>query len=141
LYASTREEELAMTNWDNATRTAFLNMQFRAMRQGYGSMFPNGEFSIIVVKGNSVGRIVVDRSAEEIHLVDIVISPAHRGRGIGTGLMTALMVEAKRAGKPVRLQVLKNSRAIGFYQRLGFIRISDNGLYEHMEWRADTGGP
>jgi ribosomal protein S18 acetylase RimI-like enzyme len=137
LYASTREEELAMTGWDNATRSMFLNLQFKAMRQGYRSMFPQGEFSIILANETAVGRIVVDRPNAEIHLVDIVVSSAHRNRGIGTHLMNTLQDEARKVGKPVRLQVLKKSRPIGFYQRLGFSKTSETGLYEEMEW---TGG-
>jgi ribosomal protein S18 acetylase RimI-like enzyme len=140
LYASTREDELAMTGWDNSARTAFLNMQFRAMRQGYRSMFPQGQFSIILANGTPVGRVVVDRTAEEIHVVDIVVSPAQRGRSIGTRIMKALIDEARQARRPVRLQVLKNSRAIGFYQRLGFSRISEADIYERMEWRGESSG-
>ena len=136
LYASTREKELAMTGWDNAARNQFLNLQFRAMRRGYRSMFPRGQFSIILANGAPVGRVVVDRSAEEIHVVDIVVSPAQQGRRIGTRTMTALLQEARQARKPVRLQVLKSSRAIGFYQRLGFSRISETDIYEQMEWRG-----
>jgi ribosomal protein S18 acetylase RimI-like enzyme len=139
-YASTREEELAMTGWDNAARNQFLNLQFRAMRQGYRSMFPRGQFSIILANGTPVGRVVVDRSAEEIHVVDIVVSPAQRGRSIGARIINALIEEARQARKPVRLQVLKNSRAIGFYQRLGFSRISQTDIYEQMEWRGQSSG-
>lgn len=136
LYASTREEELAMTGWDNAARTAFLTLQFRAMRQGYRSMFPQGQFSIILAEGVPVGRVVVDRSAAEVRVVDIVVSPAHRSRGIGTTVMRALLEEAGQAQKPVRLQVLKQSRAVALYRRLHFTRTGQTDLYELMEWRS-----
>jgi ribosomal protein S18 acetylase RimI-like enzyme len=135
LYASTREEELALTGWDNATRQAFLTMQFRAMRQGYRSMFPQGQFSIILVDSSPVGRVVIDHSPQELHVVDIVIRAAHRGRGIGGLVMKDLMAEAAKTGKPVGLQVLKQSRAIAFYQRLGFSRMGATELYDQMEWR------
>ena len=46
VYASTRAEELAVTGWDEATRSAFLNLQFRAMRQGYHASFPQAEFPL-----------------------------------------------------------------------------------------------
>jgi ribosomal protein S18 acetylase RimI-like enzyme len=135
LYASTREEELAMTGWDDAARAAFLSMQFRAMRQGYASMFPRGQFSIILRDGKPAGRLVVDRTGDEIHVVDIVISPAQRGQGIGARIIKALVEEARQSQKPVRLQVFKNSRAIAFYQRLGFSRTSETDLYEQLECR------
>ena len=38
VYAHTRVEELALTNWDPATRQAFLTMQFQAMRRGVGEV-------------------------------------------------------------------------------------------------------
>jgi ribosomal protein S18 acetylase RimI-like enzyme len=136
LYASTREEELAMTGWDAATRDAFLNMQFRAMRQGYASMFPRGEFSIIIRNGEPAGRVVVDRTAGEIHVVDIVISVANRNQGIGATIMSGLIAEARQAGKRVTLYVLKNSRAIRFYKRLGFFKIGETEINDQMEWRA-----
>jgi ribosomal protein S18 acetylase RimI-like enzyme len=135
LYASTREEELALTGWDQATRQAFLNMQFRAMREGYRSMFPQGQFSIILVDGLPVGRVVIVRSPQELHLADIVVLPAHRSRGIGGRLMKVLMTEAAATDKPVRLQVFKQSRAFAFYQRLGFSKMNENGIYDQMEWR------
>ena len=136
LYASAREEELALTGWDIATRTAFLNMQFAAMRRGYRDMFPQGQFSILLADGVPVGRMVLDRSTEELHLVDIVLLPAHRNRGIGTAVMKALIEEAEQSRKPISLQVLKNSRAVGFYRRLGFSKNADSGLYDNMEWRG-----
>ena len=43
VYAGTREDEMALTGWDATTRNRFLEFQFRAMRQGYVSMFPNAE--------------------------------------------------------------------------------------------------
>jgi len=134
LYASTREAELALTNWDQPTRQAFLNMQFRAMRQGYRSMFPQGQFSIILVDGAAVGRIVIDRPPQEVHVADIVLLPSERGRGIGGRVMKDLMAEAAGAGKPVTLQVLKQSRAIAFYQRLGFVTTGGTEVYDRMEW-------
>ena len=140
LYASTREEELSLTGWDEATRKPFLDMQFRAMRAGYRSMFPLGQFSIILAEGTPVGRIVVDRSAQEIHVADIVVLAAQRNRGIGCRVMKALLVEAGLARKPVRLQVLKHSRAIAFYRRLGFSQVGGTEIYEQMEWRPPERG-
>jgi ribosomal protein S18 acetylase RimI-like enzyme len=141
VYASTREEELAITGWDEATRTAFLNMQFRAMRVGYRSSFPQAQFSIVLCDGCPVGRLVVDRTNDEIHVVDVALLPACRSRGIGTVLMRDLCVEAERRGRPIRLRVLKNSPALRFYQRLGFKPIAELDFDVQMEWRSGNRGP
>jgi len=139
VYASTREEELALTSWDEPTRRAFLNQQFNAMRKGYRSMFPAGEFSIVEQDGKPAGRMVIDRAGGEIHVVDLALLPAHRNRGIGTFLMRQVCAEAADAGKPVRLYVLKNNRAFRWYERLGFARTGERGVYDEMEWRPGDG--
>ena len=135
VYSSTRQEELEVAGWDAAARTAFLQMQFQAMRRGYANMFPAGDFLIVVLDGRPAGRMVVKRTADEIHLVDMALLPAHRGKGIGTCLMRDLLTEAKRTRKRIRLQVLKHNRAARLYERLGFRRLEESGPYEQMEWR------
>ncbi len=134
LYATTRQEELDLTNWDAATRAAFVAMQFKAMRQGYASMFPEGQFSIVMLGDLGVGRMVVNRAEHEIRLVDMVLTPNVRCRGIGARLVHTLQAEARQAGKPLHLQVLKGNRAARFYERLGFQYAGDAGLYYEMTW-------
>ncbi len=140
VYAGTREEELALTNWDAPMRRAFLNQQFSAMRQGYRSMFPAGEFSIVELDGKPAGRMVINRSATEIRVVDLALLPAQRNRGIGTWLMSQVCTGATEAGKPVRLCVLKHNRAFRWYVRLGFAKTGEQGVYDEMEWRPAAAG-
>lgn len=139
IYASTREEELALTNWNEPMRRAFLDQQFNAMRQGYRSMFPAGEFSVIELAGRSIGRMVLHRGASEFRVVDLALLPAYRNRGIGTLLMRRVCTAAANAGKPVRLCVLKNNRAFHWYERLGFAKTGEINFYDEMEWRPAAG--
>lgn len=134
LYATTRQEELDLTNWDPAIRAAFVSMQFKAMRRGYANMFPQGQFLIVMLGDLGVGRMVVNRAENEIRLVDMVLTPNVRCRGIGNRLVHALQTEARQAGKPLRLHVLKGNRATRFYERLGFHYAGDAGLYHEMTW-------
>ena len=135
VYASTREEELAAVGWDTDTRDRFLDLQFRAMRQGYRAMFPQAQFAIILLDARPVGRAVVDRSGAAIHLVDLALLAPERNRGIGTHLLRQWTAEAAHANRPLRLRVLKGSRTRRLYERLGFIQTADEGLYEVLEWR------
>lgn len=141
VYASTREEELNATGWDAATRTTFLALQFKAMSQGYRSMFPAAEFSIIQRGGQPIGRMVIDRTGGEIRVVDVALLPEHRRQGTGTHLMRRVCAQAAAAGKPVRLCVLRNSPAVRWYERLGFARIKQTGFYDEMEWRPAGAAP
>src|SRR5580693_5354101 len=68
VYASTRQEELDSTNWTPAQRKTFLDFQFKAMRNGYASQFPKGEFSVILLAGRRIGLMVVDRTESELRL-------------------------------------------------------------------------
>ncbi len=138
VYASTRKAELALTNWDESMRRVFLTQQFNAMRQGYRSMFPAGEFSIIELESKPVGRMVINRSTTEMRVVDIALLPEYQSRGIGTFLMRQVCAYATDAGKPVRLCVLKNNRAFHWYERLGFKKIGESGFYDELEWTPDV---
>jgi ribosomal protein S18 acetylase RimI-like enzyme len=138
LYATTRQEELDLTGWDAATRSAFIQMQFKAMRRGYAGMFPNGQFSIVLLGDLAIGRLVIHRGEREIHLVDMVLMPERRGQGIGGRLMRTLQAEAGQAGKPLSLHVLKGNRATRFYERLGFRCSGEVGLYHEMTWSVSA---
>ncbi len=136
VYASTRAEEMALVPWSAEEKQAFLAMQFSAQRQGYAAQFPDANWQIILQGGAPIGRLIVDRSEEEIRFIDIALLPEHRGRGIGTPLIRGLQEEAAQAGRPLRLHVETFSRALGLYRRLGFQTIGEHGIYLEMEWRC-----
>lgn len=135
LYACARQEELDLTGWDAAARQAFLNMQFRAMRAGYAATYPKADFCIVLLEAKPVGRQVIDLDGERVRVVDLALLPACRNRGMGEFLMRQILSEAELVRKPVCLQVLCASRALRFYQRLGFRMIGDNGVYLQLEFR------
>lgn len=136
VYAGTRAEEMAMTDWLPVQQTAFLKMQFKLQKNGYESQFPNAEHVIINFKGVPIGRMMVDRTMEtEIHGVDIALLPESRGAGVGSYLVKNLLEEARAAGVPFRIQVEHwNHRAIQLYDRLGFARTGESPTHVAMEW-------
>ncbi len=135
VYASTRQEELALTPWDKSTRHAFLKMQFEAMKRGYRSSYPAAEFSIIMREEKPIDRLVLDRE-DQFRVVAIALLPETRKQGAGTTVMERICQEAARAKKPVRLCVLQGNRALQWYARLGFVTLAIEGIYIELEWRA-----
>ena len=134
VYAGTRLEELAQVPWDDAQKKAFLTFQFKAQHQHYQSEFANAAFHVILDEGTPVGRLYVDRRADEIRILDIALLPRHRGRGIGSALLGDLLAEA--AGTPVRIFVENDQgRARSFFERLGFEQAEDHGFSVLMAWR------
>jgi len=135
LYASTRQEELDAWGWPPEMRNAFLTLQFKAS-QGQHQACPDAEFQIILLDGVNAGRMIVQRTCEGLHLVDIALLPQYRNAGIGTALLRRITGEAAAANKPLRLSVLKGSRAGRLYQRLGFVKTGETAMRLEMEWRA-----
>lgn len=137
LYASTREEELAGVGWSPEEKETFLRMQFGAQHRFYQEQFQAARFDLILLDGEPVGRLYVDRREDEIRLIDIALRPEHRNAGIGGSLMRDLLEEGQEVGKPVRIHVERFNPALRLYQRLGFQRIEDQGPYFLMEWAPE----
>jgi GNAT superfamily N-acetyltransferase len=134
VYASTRLEELSPLGWDEAQVKAFLEMQFAAQHDYYQSQFPDADFQIVIEDGRPIGQLYVDRRADEIRIIDIALLPARRGAGLGSGLLKGILEEAAESERPVRIHVEQFNPALRLYERLGFARIGDQGVYLLMEW-------
>jgi ribosomal protein S18 acetylase RimI-like enzyme len=134
VYASTRIDELAPLQWDEATVQTFLTMQFNAQDQHYRTSYDTPQFLIVVVDGQPAGRLYVARWPKELLLMEIALLPAYRNAGIGTALIMDLMEEARSTGRIMRLHVEPFNPALRLYQRLGFSKVSEAGVYWLMEW-------
>ena len=137
LYASTREPELAVVEWEAEQKAAFVRMQFDAQYAHYQEHYAGAAFDVILVYGQPAGRLYVAREADEIRIVDIALLPDYCNRGIGTTLLRGLQSEAAAAGKPLRIHVERFNPALSLYQRLGFRQVDDRGVYLFMEWREE----
>lgn len=90
---------------------------------------------IILYQDQAVGALWVEDRTEELFLVSIEILPPFQRRGIGTTILRQLISQAKQAGKPVALQVLKvNREARDLYQRLGFGVTGENDTHYIMAY-------
>jgi ribosomal protein S18 acetylase RimI-like enzyme len=80
------------------------------------------------------GELWVDDTEEEVELARLIVDPRHRGRGVGRGLVTAL-VELARAEYPtVFLRVRpENVAALRCYVAAGFTRVAPE---LEAEWNA-----
>ncbi|HEY0100745.1 MAG TPA: GNAT family N-acetyltransferase [Pyrinomonadaceae bacterium] len=136
VYAASRADEMALVDWDEAQKMAFLRSQFAAQAAQYHARFPDAEYSIILYKERPVGRFWIGRTPEQIRLLDIAILPEFQNRGVGAVLLKSLLAESEATAKPLRHMVFKmNTAALRFYERFGFSPIEDVGAYIHMERR------
>lgn len=134
VYASTRAEELAVTDWSAEQKAQFCRQQFTAQDAHYRQHYPTAEFAVIERSGAAIGRLYVDRWEKEIRIMDIVLLPAQRRAGIGTRLLRELQEEARAAAKALSIHVEKFNPARRLYERLGFRVKEDKGVHLLMEW-------
>jgi ribosomal protein S18 acetylase RimI-like enzyme len=138
VYASTRQEELAVTGWDEARIDAFLRAQFEAQNHHYELHYPQAERSVIQVDGADAGRLYVERAARLIEILDIALLPAYRGQGVGAVILRSLQREAAAGYKRLGIFVEVNNPAQRLYRRLGFTEIGAHGVYLEMRWHASA---
>lgn len=138
VYASTREEELAQTDWSDEQKESFLLMQFRAQHAHYQTYYADAQFQIILFNNEPIGRLYLAYWKNEIRLIDIALLPAYRGQGLGATIIKKILVEGATSGLPVRIHVEKFNPALHLYERLGFRPIEDKGVYWFMEWRTEN---
>lgn len=134
LYASTRAAEVAQVPWSEEQKKAFIRMQFDAQTREYAAGNPQATHEIICVKDQPVGRLYLSRKQDEFHILDITVLPDHRGAGTGSWVLKRIMADAKREGKPVTIYVESFNPSLGFFERLGFQPVRNEGFYSLLRF-------
>lgn len=138
IYGSTRLEELAVTNWSAEQQQAFILMQFNAQDTYYRQVYPQATYDIIEWNGQDAGRLYVNRTAKDLRIIDISLLPAYRGQGLGSAILAELLEEAKATHRSVGIHVETFNPAQRLYERLGFQRKHQEGVYWYMEHTPDS---
>jgi ribosomal protein S18 acetylase RimI-like enzyme len=134
LYASTRAQELSQVPWSDEQKQAFVQMQFTAQTRHYEATYPASEHQIVLWEGEAVGRLWVDLGPKSLHVLDLTILPAARGRGIGTAVLQGLLQEGAATGRTISGYVEAWSPAIPLLERLGFRKVEEQGYYLRFAW-------
>jgi ribosomal protein S18 acetylase RimI-like enzyme len=138
LYAGFRNTEMLLVPWSASEKQAFFDDQFRLQHSHLVRHFRRADFWIVCDADSApLGRFYLDRSAREWRLVDILLAPAARCRGIGTALVRWAQAYAADTGASgIALHVaINNPRAYALYTRMGFVEgASQDGLHVPMRW-------
>ena len=94
------------------------------------------QFEIVLYDGNPCGFLSIEDRPDHIYVSEIVIVPQFQGRGIGSRLLNEEMQRGRETKSPLRLQVLRENRAIELYRRLGFKECGTTETHIRMVWRA-----
>jgi ribosomal protein S18 acetylase RimI-like enzyme len=137
-----RWDELAPTGWPEQAKIDFLASQFGFQQRHYHTHFAGADFDVIEQDGVAIGRLSVDRTTSTLHLVEISLVPAWRGRGLG-GALIGLLQDEVRCGRAAGIVLNVERTNLGaqrLYQRLGFAESPPTspypGLSIEMVWPA-----
>lgn len=94
---------------------------------------PAAAYLVLLVGGSVCGYAGAHLALDTADIIDVAVSPEHRGRGLGRLLLRALIETLSRRGaKKIFLEVRpSNSPARALYSRAGFARISVRRNYYH----------
>lgn len=125
LYAEVRSAELSGTPWDAAQKQAFCDSQYTLQDQHYRHYYADFEAWAICTADAVIGRMYLATFEGLWVLMDITLTAAARGEGIGSQLLCDVMRQADAAGRSMSLHVEPTNPARRLYQRLGFIETAD----------------
>ncbi len=94
----------------------------------FAQEFEPGRDQIIVLEGQDIGVLCVERSEDKVFVDKIYILPDYQRQGLGTYLIKRVLADAFQDGLPVRLRVLKVNPAKRLYERLGFVQIGETDV-------------
>lgn len=73
-----------------------------------------------------VGFYALTHGTDHLHLGHLYVEPRHQNLGIGSQAMEAIIESSTKAGMPIRLGALKESRSNDFYRKQGFVVSSED---------------
>ena len=138
VYAATRRRELSVLGWSEDVIEEFVRWQFDAQAGHVGTLYPHATHSVVLLGTTAVGRLIVDRSSDEIRVVDIALLPAFRRLGIGSVLVRRLFEEADAKHLPVRCHVVQDDEARRFWGHVGLVARGLDGVHLAMERACAT---
>ncbi|WP_343315728.1 GNAT family N-acetyltransferase [Brucella sp. BE17] len=114
---------------------ALYEQQFKALRTGLESVYPDHFDFIIERLGSPVGRAIIDLGFTDWRISELQILKLARGKGIGSSVIEGLQVAATKANIALTLSTpMFGSNGFPIYQRLGFEIVQSQPPMIHMAW-------
>jgi ribosomal protein S18 acetylase RimI-like enzyme len=107
-------------------------------RESFARQWHVAEAPIITMSGKDIGWLQTKTSDSTLFLGQFYLSAHMQRQGIGNRVLQMLIQEARRAGKPITLGVVKINAARRLYERLGFQRTREDRHKVYM--RLEPGG-
>ena len=135
-YTASREIELSVLPFDETQKRAFCEHQLDAQTVYYEEKYPDATHEIILVGGEPVGRVYINRGDSLISILDLVVLGEHRKKGVGTHIVKSLQSEARGADGRVGVYVETFNPSQKFFRDLGFELVESDEVNLYFEWNG-----
>jgi GNAT superfamily N-acetyltransferase len=98
------------------------------VRQRLRNGFSAEHTLVVEYEGEFAGAVTLRPQQDGFALEHFMLEPRLQGRGIGAGVLGAMLERADDACLPVRLQVLQGSPARRLYERHGFVPETEDAV-------------
>ena len=126
LYIRHRWAEFAPLPWPDAQKAALIAKQFALQQRQHRANWPQSVRLVVTGTDGIAGRLHLAETADNLHIIDILLDVPLRGQGTGSSLIGAL-IDRAGASRTLTLSVDKNNPAQNLYRRLGFVEAADLG--------------
>lgn len=134
LFASTRDYFYNMPI-PQSQIDFLIKQQFQLQQASYAASFPSAEHYIVELFNKPIGKIIVNSTTADLHIIDIALMSDMRAKGFGSMILRALKQSATQDMRTVRLAVdQQNSRAKKLYLSLGFTLIESSSTHDTLLW-------
>jgi ribosomal protein S18 acetylase RimI-like enzyme len=138
LFCSVRAE-LTLLPLPKAQLEQLVRQQYEWQQKSYTDQYPGAENWVIETQSGAVGKIMLHRCATVTHIIDFIIAPDWRNRGIGSTVLGALKKYIASNTGVLRLSVdRQNFHAKRLYLRQGFVVSQTSGTHEQLIWLANN---
>lgn len=135
LFALCRPDLEYILNLNSEVKDILIRQQYEFRTTELHRQYPNADMLIVMGDNEPIGKLFVERGKANLHILELGLLPAFRGKGIGSRLMQGILDEAREGNKTVSLHVdWYNLAAKELYHRLGFHVTEDTGVFCAMQW-------
>jgi len=127
LFAQDKLAQFAAIGLPQPHAERLVQMQWRGRNLTYAAQYPGAEnWTVSLEDGAPIGCYSLQKTAQNVRIVDLAILPEWRGQGIGTHVLQQVAQQATAAGKTFSLRVEKQNPALRLYTRLGFAAVNED---------------
>jgi RimJ/RimL family protein N-acetyltransferase len=137
LFCSTREY-LYLLPIPKPQVDLLLKQQFVLQQSSYSQRFPKAVNFIVEFNDEPIGKITLNQSKYDLHIIDMVLAQKVRNKGYGTKILRAIQLSTKKQNGQLTLAVdQQNILAKKLYLALGFKITESSDTHDTMIWIAE----